>query len=148
MRIALGSDHAGFAFKEQVKGWVKLMGHEPVDFGCHSESPVDYPDFVLPAAAAVASGQCDRGFVFGGSGNGEAMASNKLRGVRCGLGWNRESVRLTRAHNDANVLALGGRLVDPAELESMVRAFLETPFEGGRHLARLARLESLGSIAP
>ena len=147
MTIALGSDHAGFEFKERVKAWLGAWGHTPVDFGCFNASPVEYPDFVLPAAAAVALGRCERGFVFGGSGNGEAMAANKLRGIRCGVGWSLESVRLTRAHNDANVLSLGGRLVNPADLEAMTRLFLETPFEGGRHSARIAKLESLGSAA-
>lgn len=146
MKIALGSDHAGFVFKERVKAWLIDWGHTPLDFGSFDTSPVDYPDFVLPAAAAVASGRCERGFVFGGSGNGEAMAANKLRGIRCGVGWSVESVRLTRAHNDANVLSLGGRLVNPAELEQITRVFLETAFEGGRHAPRLAKLALLGSL--
>lgn len=146
MKIALGTDHAGFQFKERVKAILIAMGHDPLDFGCFSEAAVDYPDFILPAAAAVASGRCERGFVFGGSGNGEAMAANKIRGVRCGLGWTRESVRLTRAHNDANVLSLGARLVDPGELEPLVRLFLETAFEEGRHAVRLAKIDGLGSV--
>lgn len=147
MKIALGSDHAGFAAKEQVKSILLGLGHTPVDFGTFSEASVDYPDFTLPAAAAVAKGECERGFVFGGSGNGEAIAANKLRGIRCGLGWDLESVRLTRAHNDANVLSIGGRLVNASQIESMVKLFLDTPFEGGRHVARLAKLASLGSVA-
>lgn len=145
MKIALGSDHAGFGFKERVKSLLIDWGHTPLDFGCFDTKPADYPDFVLPAAAAVASGRCERGIVFGGSGNGEAIAANKLRGIRCGVGWSVESVRLTRAHNDANVLSLGGRLVNPADLESMLRMFLETPFDSGRHATRIAKLAALGS---
>ena len=95
----------------------------------------------------MASGRCERGFVFGGSGNGEAIAANKLRGIRCGVGWSVESVRLTRAHNDANVLSLGGRLVNPAELEQITRVFLDTPFDGGRHASRLTKLALLGSLS-
>jgi ribose 5-phosphate isomerase B len=147
MKIALGSDHAGFVFKERVKVLLIDWGHTPLDFGCFDATPVDYPDFVVPAAAAVASGRCERGFVFGGSGNGEAIAANKLRGIRCGVGWSVESVRLTRAHNDANVLSLGGRLVNPAELEQITRVFLDTPFDGGRHANRLTKLALLGSLS-
>ncbi len=146
MKIALGTDHAGFPFKERVKSILTELGHDPLDFGCFSTDAVDYPDFILPAARAVASGRCERGFVFGGSGNGEAMAANKIKGVRCGIGWNRESVRLTRAHNDANVLSLGARLIESGELEVLVRLFLETPFEGGRHAVRLEKIAGLGSV--
>lgn len=147
MRIALGTDHAGFALKEAVKSWLTAHGHEPVDFGTFSESPCDYPDFVLPAAQAVARGESDRGIVFGGSGNGEAMAANKVQGVRCGLCWTVEAARLNRRHNDANVLSLGARLIPPGEALVIVQAWLETEFEGGRHQNRLAKFAQMGTPA-
>lgn len=141
MKISLGTDHAGFRLKEKVKALLESLGHEVVDFGTFSEEPVDYPVFVRPAAEAVARGECERGIVFGGSGNGEAMTANKVRGVRCALCWSEESARLSRQHNDANVLSLGERLV-PEELAlAIVRLWLETPFEGGRHARRIAQLE-------
>jgi ribose 5-phosphate isomerase B len=141
MKISLGTDHAGFRYKEKVKELLASLGHEVEDFGTWSEEPVDYPLFIRPAAQAVAKGECDRGIVFGGSGNGEAMAANKVRGVRCALCWNEESAKLSRQHNDANVLSLGERLV-PEELAlKIVRIWLTTPFEGGRHARRIAQLE-------
>jgi len=141
MKISLGTDHAGFRYKEKVKELLESLGHEVKDFGTWSEEPVDYPLFIRPAAQAVANGQCDRGIVFGGSGNGEAMAANKVRGVRCALCWNEESAKLSRMHNDANVLSLGERMI-PEELAlEIVRIWLTTPFEGGRHAKRIAQLE-------
>ena len=141
MKISLGTDHAGFRLKEKVKALLESLGHDVVDFGTFSEEPVDYPLFVRPAAEAVARGECERGIVFGGSGNGEAMTANKVRGVRCALCWSEESARLSRQHNDANVLSLGERLV-PEELAlAIVRLWLETPFEGGRHARRIAQLD-------
>ena len=142
MKISLGTDHAGFRLKEKVKELLHSLGHEVVDFGTFSEEPVDYPLFVRPAAEAVAKGECERGVVFGGSGNGEAMTANKVRGVRCALCWSEESARLSRQHNDANVLSLGERMI-PEELAlRIVRVWLTTDFEGGRHTARIAQLES------
>ena len=141
MKISLGTDHAGFRHKEAVKTLLTSLGHEVVDFGTDNEEAVDYPVFIRPAAEAVARGQCDRGIVFGGSGNGEAMVANRIRGVRCGVGWNVHSAQMTRRHNDANVLALGERMV-PFELAlEIVQAFLREPFEGGRHIARLAKID-------
>jgi ribose 5-phosphate isomerase B len=141
MKISLGTDHAGFRYKEKVKELLTSLGLEVKDFGTFSEEAVDYPLFVRPAAEAVARGECDRGIVFGGSGNGEAMVANKVRGVRCALCWNEESARLSRQHNDANVLSLGQRLI-PEELAlEIVRIWLTTPFEGGRHAKRIAELE-------
>lgn len=143
MKISLGTDHAGFRHKEAVKALLLSLGHEVVDFGTDSEAPVDYPTFIRPAAEAVGRGECERGFVFGGSGNGEAMVANKVRGVRCALCWSEESARLSRQHNDANVLSLGQRLV-PEELAlAIVRLWLTTSFEGGRHAARIAQIEPL-----
>jgi len=141
MKISLGTDHAGFRLKEKVKALLESLGHEVADFGTFSPEAVDYPIFVRPAAEAVARGECERGIVFGGSGNGEAMTANKVRGIRCAVCWNEESARLSRQHNDANVLSLGERLV-PEELAfAMVRLWLETPFEGGRHARRIAQLD-------
>src|SRR5881227_434197 len=105
MKIALGSDHAGFRLKEKVRQLVESLGHQVRDFGTNSEEPVDYPKFIVPTAKAVAAGECERGIVFGGSGNGEAMAANKVHLVRCALCWNEETARLSRQHNDANVLS-------------------------------------------
>ncbi|CAF0705261.1 ribose 5-phosphate isomerase B [Candidatus Methylacidithermus pantelleriae] len=141
MKIALASDHAGFRYKETIKKFLQQLGHQVVDFGTHSEDPVDYPDFVRPAALAVARGECERGIVLGGSGNGEAMVANKVRGIRCALCWNEESARLARQHNDANMLSLGQRLLPEVTALAIVRIFLETPFEGGRHIPRLQKME-------
>jgi len=144
MKIALGSDHAGFRYKEKIKELLISLGHEVKDFGTSSEAPVDYPKFIRPAAEAVARGECDRGIVLGGSGNGEAMVANKVRGVRCALSWNEETARLSRRHNDANVLSLGERMIPEGLALRIVRAWLTTDFEGGRHIARIAQLEPAG----
>ncbi|MEP6810011.1 MAG: ribose 5-phosphate isomerase B [Chthoniobacterales bacterium] len=141
MKIALGTDHAGFKLKEAVKALLVSLGHEPVDFGTFSEEPVDYPKFVRPAAEAVARGECERGIVFGGSGNGEAMSANKVRGVRCALCWNEEVAKLSRQHNDANVLSLGERVIPQETALAVVRVWLTTDFEGGRHARRIAELD-------
>ena len=109
MKIAIGSDHAGFQYKEKIKEFLRALGHDVTDFGTDSEEPVDYPLFCRPVALAVARGEVDRGIVLGGSGNGEAMTANRVRGVRCALCWNTESARLGRVHNDANVISLGQR---------------------------------------
>jgi len=141
MTIALGSDHAGFRYKQLILEHLRTAGHEVADFGTHSETPVDYPDFVRPVAEAVAGGLFDRCIVLGGSGNGEAMAANRVHGARCGLCWNVESARLARQHNDANVLSLGERMMDAALALEIVNVFLATGFEGGRHLNRIRKLE-------
>ena len=141
MKISLGTDHAGFHHKEKVKALLEQLGHEVKDFGTFNDEPVDYPLFVRPAAEAVAKGECDRGIVFGGSGNGEAMAANKVRGVRCALCWNEEVARLSRQHNDANVLSLGERVIPEATALAVVRVWLTTDFEGGRHARRIAQLD-------
>jgi ribose 5-phosphate isomerase B len=143
MKISLGSDHAGFRCKEKVKELLGTLGHEVKDFGTFNEEPVDYPLFIRPAAEAVARGECDRGIVFGGSGNGEAMAANKVRGVRCALCWNEELARLSRQHNDANVLSIGERVIAEEIALQIVRTWLETAFEGGRHERRVAQLNAM-----
>src|SRR5437868_5858030 len=111
MKIGIGSDHAGFRYKEMIKEFLGGLGHETEDFGTGSEAPVDYPLFIRPVALAVAAGNVDRGIVLGGSGNGEAMVANRVKGVRCALCWNVESARLGRQHNDANVISIGQRMV-------------------------------------
>ena len=141
MKIALASDHAGFEYKEQIKKLLLAEGHNVHDFGTNSSAQVDYPKFIRPAAEAVARGECERGIVLGGSGNGEAIVANKVRGVRCALCWNVESARLSRQHNDANVLSLGQRLIGLDVALEIVKVWLVTPFEGGRHEARIRQIE-------
>src|SRR5437016_12089429 len=143
MKIALGSDHAGFQYKEKVKALLGTLGHEVHDCGTFNEEPVDYPVFIRPAAEAVARGECDRGIVFGGSGNGEAMTANKVHGVRCALCWNEEVARLSRQHNDANVLSLGQRVIPEDVALKIVRVWLETRIEGCRNAARVAQLNAM-----
>jgi len=141
MRIAIGSDHAGFTYKETIKELLRTLGHDVTDFGTDSEEPVDYPLFIRPVALAVASSEAERGVVLGGSGNGEAMAANRVKGVRCALCWNVASARLARQHNDANVLSLGQRMISEDEALEIVRVWLETEFEGGRHVRRIQMLD-------
>jgi ribose 5-phosphate isomerase B len=143
MKISLGSDHAGFKLKERVKTLLQELGHEVKDVGTTSEEPVDYPLFIRPAAELVARGECDRGIVFGGSGNGEAMVANKVHGVRCALCWSLESARLSRQHNDANALSLGERLIPEDLALEIVHVWLTTEFEGGRHERRVAMLNEM-----
>ena len=143
MKIAIGSDHAGFLYKESIKHLLSELGHEVTDFGTDSTETVDYPRFIFPTAQAVARGECERGIVLGGSGNGEAMAANRVQGVRCALCWNVESARLGRQHNDANVISLGERMMDEATALEIVRVWLATPFEGGRHARRIRMLDEL-----
>ena len=141
MHIGIGSDHAGFNYKCQIIKLLESLGHTVRDFGTDSTQPVDYPRFIRPVADAVASGEVQRGVVLGGSGNGEAMCANRVKGVRAALCWSHESARLGREHNDANVLSLGERLL-PLDLAlEIVRIWLDTPFEGGRHVARLKMLD-------
>jgi ribose 5-phosphate isomerase B len=142
MKIAIGSDHAGFRYKEMIKRLLTDLGHEVTDFGTDSEAPVDYPVFIRPVALAVAAGNCERGVVLGGSGNGEAMTANRVKGVRCALCWNVESARLGRQHNDANIISLGQRMITEDVAQEIVRVWLDTPFEGGRHVRRIQLLDA------
>lgn len=142
MKIAIGSDHAGFKYKERIKEFLQEQGHEVNDFGAFSEEPVDYPLFIRPVAEAVARGEYERGIVLGGSGNGEAMAANRIKKVRCALCWNEELARLARQHNDSNVLSLGQRVIPEATALEIVRVWLETAFEGGRHVRRIELLDA------
>lgn len=143
MRVAIASDHAGFRYKAVILSHLSEGGHQLIDFGTSSPAPVDYPDFVRLAADAVARRHCDRGIVLGGSGNGEAMAANRYRGVRCALCWNEESARLARAHNDANMLSLGERMLSESAAIGIVDVWMTTAFEGGRHIPRLQKLDDL-----
>jgi ribose 5-phosphate isomerase B len=143
MKISLGTDHAGFKYKERVKQLLGELGHQVKDFGTFNEEPVDYPIFIRPAAEAVVRGETERGIVFGGSGNGEAMAANKVHGVRCALCWNEETARLSRQHNDANVLSIGQRVIQEDMALKIVRVWLETAFEGGRHQRRVEQLNAM-----
>jgi ribose 5-phosphate isomerase B len=145
MKIALGSDHAGFEYKERIREFLKSLGHIVQDFGTHSNEPVDYPLFIRPAAMAVVRGECERAVVLGGSGNGEAMTANRFKGIRCALCWNEESARLARQHNDANVLSLGQRMMSAETALELVRIWLTTPFEGGRHQRRIELIDAGGA---
>jgi ribose 5-phosphate isomerase B len=142
VKIAVASDHAGYRYKELIKQRLTEQGHEVRDFGTDSAESVDYPDFIRPAAAAVARGEYERGIVLGGSGNGEAMAANRIRGVRCSLCWSAESARLARAHNNANVLSLGERLLAEDEALAIVDTWLAGGFDGGRHQRRIDKLDA------
>lgn len=141
MKIGIGSDHAGFQYKERIKKYLADLGHEVADFGTESEDPVDYPAVVRRVAESVARGELERGIVLGGSGNGEAMAANRVRKVRCALCWSTESALLGRLHNDANMLSLGQRVVSLETALEIVRTWLDTPFEGGRHRVRIEMLD-------
>lgn len=142
MRIALASDHAGYVYKEAIKAHLVGLGHEVRDFGTDSTESVDYPDYIRPAAEAVADGSCERAVVLGGSGNGEAMVANRVKGVRCALCWSEESARLSREHNDANAISLGERMVSRELALRMIDIWLETPFEGGRHMRRVRGIDA------
>ena len=143
MKIALGCDHAGFLLKEYLKAFLLEEGHEVEDHGTHSEDPVDYPAFCAAAARAVASGDADRAIVLGGSGQGEQIAANKVPGVRAALCHDLYLARLSRQHNDANVLSMGGRVVAPAYAREIVKVWLTTAFEGGRHEPRIEQIAAI-----
>ena len=141
MRIAIASDHAGYEYKEAIKAFLAERGHEPVDFGTDSDESCDYPLFIRPAAEAVASGDCERGIVLGGSGNGEAIVANRVAGVRCALCWSHESAEMGRRHNDANAISIGQRMVSLETALDIVATWLDTPFDGGRHARRIAQID-------
>jgi len=141
VKIAIGSDHAGFDYKEKIKTLLQELGHEIRDFGTFSSEPVDYPVFIRPVAEAVARGEFNRGIVLGGSGNGEAIVAYKVKGVRCALCWSLDTALWARQHNDANILSIGQRTI-PLELAlEIVKVWLDTPFAGGRHLQRVRQIE-------
>ena len=140
IKIALGSDHAGFSYKEAIKEHLQTKGYVTKDFGTFSVESVDYPDFIRPAAEAVSQGLCDFGIVLGGSGNGEAIAANKVAGVRCALCWSVETAKLAKQHNNANVISIGERQISLELTLTIVDAWLESEFEAGRHLRRIEML--------
>jgi ribose 5-phosphate isomerase B len=144
MRVHLGSDHAGFELKAAIVRRLTELGHEPVDHGPEQYDALDdYPPFVLRAARATAAEQGSLGIVLGGSGNGEAIAANKVQGVRCALAWSEETARLGREHNDANVVSVGARMHDEATALQLVEAFLSTPYSGeDRHTRRIDMLSA------
>ena len=143
MRIAMGCDNAGIALKEELKALLLEDGHQVIDVGTASDDPVDYPKFCADAAREVVSGRADRAIVLGGSGQGEQIAANKVAGVRAALCHDVYMAKLSRQHNDANVLSMGGRIVASAYAREIVRVWLETPFEGGRHVARIEQIEQI-----
>ena len=142
MKIAIGSDHAGFLYKGEIIQRLISLGHEVKDMGTHSEDAVDYPLFIRPVAEAVARGEYERGIVLGGSGNGEAMAANRVPGVRCALCWDVRTASLAREHNDSNVLSLGQRMITLEMALSILDVWLNTPFEGGRHARRIRQIDN------
>jgi ribose 5-phosphate isomerase B len=141
MKIALGTDHAGYDYKEAIKQHLQKHGHEVQDFGTFSNESVDYPEYIRPAAESVADGICDLGIVLGGSGNGEAMAANKVKGVRCALCWSEETAKLAKEHNNANVLSIGQRQISEELALKIVDTWLNAEFEGGRHTRRIEMLD-------
>ena len=144
IRIAIAADHAGYHLKEKLKGYLKDEGYSVYDFGTDSDMSVDYPDYICPAARSVAEGKQHLGIVLGGSGNGEAMAANKIKGIRCALCFNDESARLAKEHNDANLISIGARMVSELTAISIVATWLQSKFEGGRHVQRIEKLNKLG----
>ena len=144
MRVALATDHAGFLLKAPIAEWLVEHGHEVADFGVDTDAvPVDYPDYIAPAARAVAAGDCERGIVLGGSGTGEAIVANKVRGIRCVEATDPVTARLGREHNDANMLAMGARIVGREVALGCVEAFMAGVFQGGRHIPRIAKITAL-----
>jgi ribose 5-phosphate isomerase B len=139
--IAIAADHAGYALKQVLAAHLRASGFTVNDFGTDSEEPVDYPDFIRPAAESVAAGTNDAGIVLGGSGNGEAIVANKVRGIRCAVCWSVESARLAKEHNNANVIALGARLIGRELALEIVDTWLGATFQGGRHERRIRKIE-------
>ena len=141
MEIAISSDHAGFNYKGKIIEYLLANGYSVKDMGTYNAEPVDYPEWIRPVARAVAAGDYDRGIILGGSGNGEAIVANKIKGVRCTVCWNVESAEFARQHNDSNILSIGERLVSEDTLLDIVNSWLNTEFEGGRHLRRINQIE-------
>ena len=140
MKISIGSDHAGFQYKQAIAEMLRSQGHDIIDCGTHSAESTDYPLWCIPAAEKVAKGEAEKGVVLGGSGNGEAIAANKVKGIRCAVAWSEETAKLASQHNNANVLSIGERMVSLELAKRLVDLWLSTPFEGGRHVARIEEL--------
>ena len=145
MRIALGSDHAGYALKRSVASHLARAGHEVIDLGSDSDAVVDYPSYCASVGRAVTRGQAECGIVLGGSGQGEAIAANKVRGVRAALCLDEYTARLARLHNNANVLSLGGRILAEGFAHAIVDVFLSTGFEGGRQQRRIDQISQIAA---
>jgi ribose 5-phosphate isomerase B len=143
MRIAIGADHAGFSLKEDLAGYLREQGYEVLDVGTDGPAPVDYPPFCAAAARAVVTGEADRAIVLGGSGQGEQIAANKVHGIRAALCHDLYLARLSREHNDANVLAMGARVIAPTYAREIVTTWLATPFQGGRHAPRIEQIAAI-----
>lgn len=141
LKVSIGTDHAGFPLKAPIMRLLEARGHSVIDCGCGSAASCDYPDYVRPAAEAVASGEADCGIVLGGSGNGEAIVANKVKGVRCGLCWDEWSAQMTKQHNNANCISIGARPVPETLALKIVAAWLDAEFEGGRHQRRVEKIE-------
>lgn len=139
--ISIGSDHAGFLYKEAIKAHLQAQGHTVIDFGTNSTESVDYPKFIRPAAEAVAQGKAQYGIVLGGSGNGEAIVANKVKGIRCAVCFSLDTARWAKGHNNANVISIGERTISKELALQIVDTWLATEFEGGRHANRIAQIE-------
>ncbi|MEO6052466.1 MAG: ribose-5-phosphate isomerase [Chthoniobacterales bacterium] len=148
MKISIGSDHAGFEYKQRIIDFLKKEGHEVVDVGTNNAESTDYPLYIIPAAEQVRDGKCERGIVLGGSGNGEAMAANKVKGVRCALCWNDETAEFSRRHNDSNVLSIGQRMISFEIAIAILKIWLSTPFDGGRHQKRIDQIDGYEAGKP
>ena len=140
MKIAIASDHGGYDYKQELIPYIESLGHQVLDLGCHGPASVDYPDYGIPCAQAVARGEADRGVVICGTGIGISISANKVPGIRCALCTDPVMVRLTREHNDANMLAMGGRIIGIELAKGIVQAFLSTEFSGGRHKTRIDKI--------
>jgi ribose 5-phosphate isomerase B len=145
LRIAIGADHGGYLLKEEIKKVILELGHEVEDFGCQCLDSVDYPDYAQPVAEKVAAGEFDRGILICGTGIGMSIAANKVRGIRCALVHDLFSAKATREHNDSNVLAMGARIIGPGVATEIVKIWLSTPFEGGRHVNRINKITAIES---
>lgn len=143
LKIALGSDHAGYRYKQAIKEHLLAQGIEVHDLGTHSEEPVDYPLLVRPVAEAVSRGECPLGIVLGGSGNGEAIVANKVRGIRCALCWSVQTARLAKEHNNANMISIGERTISLETALDIVDAWLSAEFLGDRHARRVAQIDAM-----
>ncbi|MDQ8180675.1 ribose 5-phosphate isomerase B [Pelagicoccus sp. SDUM812005] len=142
LTVAIGSDHAGYNYKQAIIAHLEGQGYSVKDYGTNSTESCDYPDFIRPVAEAVAAGEYDRGIVLGGSGNGEAIVANRVKGVRCGLCWNEQIAIWNRSHNDGNVLSIGERTVNQEDALNIVDTWLNTEFEGGRHQPRIDKIDN------
>lgn len=143
MKIAIASDHAGFEMKEIIKPFLKSLKHDVKDFGTNDTKPVDYPDFALKVATAVAKKQYERGILFCGTGLGMSIAANKVNGIRAVLCYDTETARLSREHNDANILTIGARVIDIENVKEIIKVWLKTDFLGERHLRRIEKIREI-----